>query len=156
MSTDMYLKVEGVSGESKDSNHNGWTDITSFSWGATQQGNTGGAVGKVNFSDLHITAPVDKSVTALIKYCATGKYVNKVELSLCRAGGQQIEFLKITLQDVLVTTVDFSGATKDDKLAVTYCFQAAKVRQQYWETTSSGGKGAETSAGWDIKENREI
>ncbi|MGM1297337.1 type VI secretion system tube protein Hcp, partial [Enterobacter hormaechei] len=28
MAIDMFLKVEGVTGESKDSNHNGWTDIT--------------------------------------------------------------------------------------------------------------------------------
>lgn len=31
MAIDMFLKVEGASGESKDSNHKGWTDITSFS-----------------------------------------------------------------------------------------------------------------------------
>lgn len=31
MAIDMFLKVEGVTGESKDSNHTGWTDITSFS-----------------------------------------------------------------------------------------------------------------------------
>ena len=35
MAIDMFLKVEGVTGESKDSNHTGWTDITSFSWGAS-------------------------------------------------------------------------------------------------------------------------
>ncbi|MXG36345.1 type VI secretion system tube protein Hcp, partial [Escherichia coli] len=28
MAIDMFLKVEGVTGESKDSNHTGWTDIT--------------------------------------------------------------------------------------------------------------------------------
>ena len=35
----MFMKVDGVTGESKDSNHTGWTDITSFSWGASQPGN---------------------------------------------------------------------------------------------------------------------
>lgn len=30
MAIDMFLKVDGVTGESKDSNHSGWTDITSF------------------------------------------------------------------------------------------------------------------------------
>lgn len=39
MAIDMFLKVEGVTGESKDSNHISWTDITSFSWGASQPGN---------------------------------------------------------------------------------------------------------------------
>jgi hypothetical protein len=30
MAIDMFLKVDGVTGESKDSNHTGWTDITFF------------------------------------------------------------------------------------------------------------------------------
>lgn len=38
MAIDMFMKVDGVTGESKDSNHTGWTDITSFSWGASQRG----------------------------------------------------------------------------------------------------------------------
>ncbi|HBB6715541.1 TPA: type VI secretion system tube protein Hcp, partial [Serratia marcescens] len=42
-----------------------------------------------------------------------------------------------------------------DTVGVTYSFQAAKVKQQYWEQSDKGGKGAESSAGWNIKENRE-
>ncbi|SUB69212.1 Hemolysin-coregulated protein (uncharacterized) [Pluralibacter gergoviae] len=38
MAIDMFLKVEGVTGESKDSHHTGWTDITSFSWGRIPAG----------------------------------------------------------------------------------------------------------------------
>ncbi|EMB4325779.1 hypothetical protein RJ492_004224 [Pluralibacter gergoviae] len=36
-----------------------------------------------------------------------------------------------------------------------YAFQASKVKQQYWEQTAQGGKGAESTAGWNIKENKE-
>ena len=72
MAIDMFLKVEGASGESKDSNHKGWTDITSFSWGASQPGNMGvgggGGAGKVCFNDLHVNALVDKSTPALLKH----------------------------------------------------------------------------------------
>ncbi|BAN98234.1 Hcp1 protein [Plautia stali symbiont] len=58
MAIDMFLKVDGVTGKSKDSNHTGWTDITSFSWCATQPSNMsvggGGGAGKVNFNDLRL------------------------------------------------------------------------------------------------------
>ncbi len=159
MSIDMYLKVDGVTGESKDSNHSGWTDITSFSWGATQPGNMsvggGGGAGKVSFNDLHINAKIDKSVTAILKNCASGKHVGSVQVSVCKAGGTQVEYTRITLTDVLVTSVQFVGSEHDDTLGVTYSFQASSVKQQYWEQSTSGGKGAETSAGWNIKENKE-
>ncbi|ENZ9095861.1 MULTISPECIES: Hcp family type VI secretion system effector [Enterobacteriaceae] len=160
MAIDMYMKVDGVTGESKDSNHTGWIDIDSFSWGASQPGNMyvggGGGVGKVNFNDLHVNALIDKSVTALLKNCASGKHLAKVELSVCKAGGTQVEYAKITLEDVLVTSVQYTGAKSGDTIGVSYAFQASKVKQQYWEQSTSGGKGAESSGGWNIKENKEV
>ena len=159
MAIDMFMKVDGVTGESKDSNHTGWTDITSFSWGASQPGNMsvggGGGAGKVNFNDLHVNALIDKSTTALLKNCASGKHLAKVELSICKAGGSQVEYARITLEDVLVTAVNYNVSDNGDTLGMTYSFQASKVKQQYWEQSASGGKGAESSAGWDIKGNKE-
>ena len=37
MAIDMFLKVEGVTGESKDANHASWIDVLSFNWGAAGQ-----------------------------------------------------------------------------------------------------------------------
>lgn len=159
MAIDMFLKVDGASGESKDAHHKGWTDITSFSWGASQPGNMsvggGGGSGKVNFNDLQINAKIDKSTTPILKHCASGKHLAKIEVSVCKAGGGQVEYNRITLEDVLVTSVQFTGENDDETVGVTYAFQAAKVKQQYWEQTDTGSKGAESQTGWNIKENRE-
>lgn len=159
MSIDLFMKVDGAAGESKDSNHTGWTDITSFTWGAVQPGNMGvgggGGAGKVAFADLAVNAPIDKSTPALLKYCATGKHLPSVEISVCKAGGGQVEYAKIILTDVLVTAVNYVGANANDLVGINYSFQAAKVEQQYWEQNSQGGKGAEVRAAWDIKQNCE-
>ncbi|MDT0139567.1 type VI secretion system tube protein Hcp [Acidovorax sp. PRC11] len=159
MSVDMFMKVEGASGESQDSNHKSWTDIRSFSWGATQPNSmatgSGAGAGKVTFHDLSIVAKMDKAYPAVLKHCSTGKHLGQVEISMCKAGGTQIEFGKITLTDVLVTSVTVSGTDGSDAVLVNYAFQAAKVKTQYWEQTNQGGKGAESSAGWNVKENKE-
>lgn len=159
MSVDMFMKVEGASGESKDSNHTGWTDIDSFTWGAIQphsMSSGGGAgVGKVAFQDLNVVAKMDKCYPAVLKHCATGKHLGKVEISLCKAGGSQIEYGKIELTDVLVTSVIVSGTSSGESTVVNYSFQAAKIKTQYWEQTNQGGKGAESQMGFDIKQNRE-
>ncbi|EKP4478785.1 type VI secretion system tube protein Hcp, partial [Cronobacter dublinensis] len=69
MAIDMFLKVEGVTGESKDANHSNWIDVLSFNWGAAQPGNMsvggGGGAGKVNFQDLAVQAIVDKGTPAI-------------------------------------------------------------------------------------------
>ncbi|EGT4388898.1 type VI secretion system tube protein Hcp [Cronobacter sakazakii] len=160
MAIDMFLKVEGVTGESKDANHASWIDVLSFNWGAAQPGNMavggGGGTGKVNFQDLAVQAIVDKGTPAVLKFCASGKHVNKVELSVCKAGGQQVEYSKIVLEDVLVTRTEFTGVGQTDTVLVSYYFQAAKVNFHYWEQSNQGTKGAETKAGWDIKQNKEL
>ena len=156
----MFMKIDGANGESKDSNHKNWSDIVSFSWGATQPGNmaSGGGLGagKASFNDLHVVARIDKAAPAVMKHCASGKHLGKIELSVCKAGGQQVEYSKITLEDVLVSSVQLSGELNSESVVVNFAFQAAKVKQQYWEQTEQGGKGAESLVAWDIKQNKEV
>jgi type VI secretion system secreted protein Hcp len=160
MAIAMYLKVDGVTGESHDSNHKNWSDIHSFTWGAEQPGNMavggGGGAGRIQFLDLSVQAFIDKGTPAILKFCASGKHVSKVEISVCKAGGEQIEYSKIVLEDVLVTGTKFGGISETEGFIVNYYFQSAKVNLHYWEQSSNGTKGAETKAGWNIKENKEI
>ncbi|WP_314419834.1 type VI secretion system tube protein Hcp [Pseudescherichia vulneris] len=160
MSTDLFLKIDGITGESQDSNHKGWINIDSFTWGASQPGNMsiggGGGAGKVQYRDLSVLTHIDKATPAIMRYVSLGKHMNKVELSVCKAGGSQIEYCHITLEDVLITNVVFNGTTNRDLIGLSYQFQASKVKTQYWEQSASGGKGAETQSGWDIKGNKEV
>jgi len=163
MAASMFMKVDGTTGESQDDKHKGWVDIQSFSWGASQPGSMaaggGGSTGKASFNDLYVTAFMDKATPAIIKHCATGKHLPKVEVTACKSGGDQMEFAKITLEEVLVTSAQVKGADPadpDERLLMSYGFQAARVRKQYWEQTDNGGKGAEVSVAWNIKENREM
>lgn len=160
MSTDLFLKIEGITGESQDANHKGWINADSFSWGAMQPGamstGGGGGAGKVEYLDLSVVAKIDKGTPAIMRYLSNGKHIGKVDISICKAGGKQIEYCRITLEEVLITAVRFTGATKDDIIGITYNFQAARVKNQYWEQSASGTKGAESQSGWNIKENKEI
>lgn len=160
MAIDMFLKVDGVTGESKDANHKNWVDALSFNWAASQPGNMsvggGGGAGKVQFRDLNVQAVIDKATPAIMKYCASGKHVAKVELSICKAGGNQVEYTRVVLEDVLVSATEFNGVGNTDAILVNYYFQPAKVNLHYWEQADKGNKGAESKSGWDIKQNKEI
>ena len=46
---DYFLKIDGLDGESRDSKHKGEIEISSFSWGMSQQG-SGAAGSGVNLS----------------------------------------------------------------------------------------------------------
>ncbi|QKJ86540.1 type VI secretion system tube protein Hcp [Paramixta manurensis] len=159
MSTDIFLNIDGIQGESQDANHKGWINVTSFTWGANQPGNMkvggGGGAGKVHYRDLTVQSQLDKAAPAIMRYVSNGKHINKVELSLCKAGGNQMEYCRITLEDVLITNALFNGKTNSDIIGMSWEFLSAKVKTQYWEQAASGGKGAESQSSWNIKENRE-
>lgn len=158
MAVDMFMKVEGCSGESQDANHKSWTDVASVQWGITQPGSMatggGGGAGKASFKDLTITAYVDKALPSIMSASASGKHLGQVEVSICKAGGTQVEYMHVTLTQVLVTDVNIVGTHNDERVLVTYSFQAAQSKTQYWEQTAQGGKGAESQMGWSIKENK--
>src|SRR5262245_10475584 len=79
MAVDMFLKLEGVKGESKDHKHGGEIHIESFSWGMNQTGahatGGGGGAGKVHVHDISFTKFVDKSSPTLMLFCAGGKHI---------------------------------------------------------------------------------
>jgi type VI secretion system secreted protein Hcp len=156
MAIDMFMLVDGAKGESADANHSGYSDVQNLSWGASQAASVsggGGGSGKVSFSDLTVTAALDSSTPALLKFCASGKHIPNIKISVCKAGGTQIEYSTIVLKDVLVTGTQFAGTAGGETMGVNYSFQAAKVEHHYWVQGKDGSKGAESQMGWDVKQN---
>ena len=158
MALDIFMRIDGITGESKDAHHKNWIDVHNFTWGASQPNTLttggGGGAGKVNFQDLKVTAAIDKAAPTILKHSAIGRHIPKLEISVCKAAGEQIEYSRITLDDVMVTGVEFDGSQNNEVLWVTYSFQAVKIKTQYWEQTERGGKGPETQMGYDIKQNK--
>ena len=114
MAVDMFLKFEGVDGESQDSAHTGEIDVLAWSWGMSQSGTMhaggGGGGGKVNVNDVSITKYVDKASPNLMKYCSNGSQVGEAILTVRKAGGKEpLEYIIITMTDVIVTSVSHRG-----------------------------------------------
>src|ERR1700680_3075544 len=128
MAIALFMKVDGATGESKNSVYTDTTELDSFHWGATQPSTMhtggGGGAGKVSFHDLTCVAPVDKAYPAILIKCASGEHISKVEIMGAKAGGDQVEYFKITLTDVIVSAVDVSGA-KGAEVVANYSYQAA-------------------------------
>jgi type VI secretion system secreted protein Hcp len=159
MTIALFMKVDGAPGESRNAKHKDWTDLESFNWGASQPSTMhvggGGGAGKVSFQDCTAVAPVDKSYPALLIKCASGEHISKVEVAASKAGGDEVEFFKVTLEDVIVTGVNVTGS-QGAVTMVTYSFQAGKVKSEYSVQTDKGTKGATSEFGWNIKENKKI
>ena len=65
MAIDMFLKIDGIQGESTDTHHSDEIDILSYTWGESQPGTassgTGAAAGRVTMQDFHFTMRVNRA-----------------------------------------------------------------------------------------------
>src|SRR5215210_5284318 len=107
MAVDMFLKLGDIKGESQDKVHNGEIDVLAWSWGMANSGTThmgsGGGSGKVSVQDISFTKYVDSASNALIMHCCEGKHITKANLVCRKAGGKPLEYIKIDLEDVVIS-----------------------------------------------------
>ena len=101
MAVDMFLKLDGIKGESTDSKHGGEIHVESISFGMTQTGahgtGGGGGAGKVNVQDITAGMYVEKSTPAFLAHCASGKHIPTGLITYRKAGDKPLEYLKIKL-----------------------------------------------------------
>jgi type VI secretion system secreted protein Hcp len=132
MAVDMFLKIDGVEGESQSSKHKGEIEILSFSWGLSQtagQPGSGGGAGKVNAQDFSIVKLLDTATPQLIELACRGQHVGSALLTLARSGGkEQQEYLKIKLTDILVSSYSTGGSSQGIPAEqVSFSFQDIEV-----------------------------
>ena len=60
---------------------------------------------KVTVQDVNVTKYVDKSSPNLTNTCCTGKHYPEVIITVRKAVDKSVEYLKITMTDVFVTSI---------------------------------------------------
>jgi len=157
MAVDMFLKLDGIKGESQDHKHKDEIHIESFSWGMNQTGahgtGGGGGAGKVSVQDISVTKYLDKSSPELMLHCANGKHIKEGLITVRKAGENPVEYLKIKLTDILVSSLQHAGHGSD-LLTESLSLNFAKFNVEYQEQGADGkAKGGPVVMGWDIKQN---
>lgn len=162
MAYDVFIDIDGIPGESLDAKYKDKIAVRSFSFGVAQSGtfahNSGGGAGKADFSALKFLKHTDSATHLLFLHCANGQHIKQATLIVRKAGGEQRDFLKILLTDVLVQSFssvgDPNGPEHQPLEEVTLGFSAIKV--SYAKQKQDGSMEAFKDAGWSVKENRKL
>ena len=159
MAVDMFIKVDGVTGESKDSKHKGEIDVLAWSWGLSNSGSFhtggGGGSGKANFQDLSFTKYVDASSPALLLAGANGDHFATALLTVRKAGKTPLEYIKITLKKVLVTSISTGGSGGEDRLTENVTLNFAEMGIAYQDQKDDGTGAPAKEFKWKIEENKQ-
>lgn len=157
MAVDMFLKLDGIKGESVDSKHKDEIAVLAWSWGMSNSGSAhlggGAGSGKVNVQDLSLTKYIDVSSPDLMLSSCNGKHIAKAQLTVRKAGENALEYLIIKLEDILVASVSTGGSGGEDRLTENITLNFAKVDVEYTQQDAKGGAGAKPKMGWDIPAN---
>ena len=157
MAIDMFIKIDNIKGESQDDAHKGETDVLSWSFGASQSGSMhiggGGGSGKVNVNDLSFVKWVDKGSTDLMLACCKGTHLKKAVLVCRKAGDTPLEYLTITMEDLLVSSYSTGGSGGEDKLTENVSLNFAKIKIDYIEQKQDGSAGEKPKMAWNIQSN---
>jgi type VI secretion system secreted protein Hcp len=159
MATNIHLKIDGIDGESLDAAHSKEIDVQSFKWGGTNKGTSavgsGSGAGRAEVQDLTVTKYVDKATANLFKACMKGTHIKEIVLTAGRAGGDVVEYAKITLNQCLISSVQFLGADDSDRIQETVSINFASCKLDYTPQKADGSKDAVVSAQWNIAKNAE-
>jgi len=141
---DMFLKIEGVPGESQDVRHQDWIEILSYKYGM-QESSAG--VGPIEHQDFSVTKCLDKATPKLALHCCNQSQILQASLELCRPDTNDPPVYTITLEDVIITSVTPSGG-----VSVSEILPVEEVTFNYgtieWEYLANDGNTI--FAGWDV------
>ena len=161
MAADIYLKLEGIEGESTDHVHRGWVECASVAWAIGQLGKSSGSaagghtIERSDHQDIILGKVADRATPLLLQACSAGATIPSAQLDFMRAdsNGQRVKYFEVKLENVLVAVVlptIAPGELLHEQVGLRY----AKISWRYSRQSISGGLAGCTVGGWDLSRNR--
>lgn len=159
MAVDMFLKIDSIKGESQDDKHKGEIEVLSWNWGVVQTGTThiasGGGAGKASVEDISITKYLDRASPILLKHCLSGIHIKEALLTVRKAGGKPLEYVKMKMKDAIISSVRTGGSGREEQLTETLSINFANVEFEYVPQKADGSGDASIPITWNIAKNAE-
>lgn len=153
-----FLELDGIDGESQDSEYQGKIEVQSLSWGGSNNSSfahgTGSGIGKGHVSDITLSKYVDHSSLQLFKNCITGKVMSTGKLTLLKLQAEtKIPYFVVGLTNVVVTGYQLSGHGGGELPMESVTLHFQKFNSEYKPQGDSGSAEGNVEFGWDIQQN---
>ncbi len=126
MASTMYMLMDGIKGESTDSTHKDWIEVTAFTHSITVpiiSGIEGGkSTGRAQ-ETFTISKLMDSSSPQLYDACANGRHFRTVQVDFLRAGDAFVKYLSVQMEDFLlsaITSTTDPDGPPTDRLSLVY------------------------------------
>lgn len=140
---DTFAKIGNIKGESQDDKHKDQIDVLSWSWGVVDaKKKKPGACGL----ELAVDKRIDAATPALMLSAVQGNVIPLATLTVRKSGANPVEFLMITMNDVIITSVTPSVGKELVELSETMTLAYASATISYSPTKPDGTLGPAITA----------
>ncbi|NLP64346.1 Hcp family type VI secretion system effector [Paraburkholderia sacchari] len=152
---DIFIKIDGIAGESQDATHPDEIEVLHWGWAVTQKSNmhsgSGGGAAKASVEDLSFTHQIDRASPNLAGYAFRGQHITKAVLTMRKAGGVPLEYYRITMYDVVITHVEpaAGGSLALEHVKLSF----ARMKKEYLVQNAIGGSQGMVTTLIDVKAN---
>jgi type VI secretion system secreted protein Hcp len=152
----MYMKIEGINGESKDSKHTDWIDVLAWGFGidqASSSGFSGVTVAKANVQQVWFDHYADRSTAAMWQKSLEGKSIAKAQLHCCRISGDMGTYLDVTLSNVVISQITVQGATNSPRTIERVGLSFTEIKAESKGQDEKGNLNAGSQVTWKVQKN---
>lgn len=146
----VFMKLDGVDGESTAPGHEDWIDLLSMGVSIDRPVDSG-RTGAAKLENFKFGKEIDKSTPLLMRaLVAAGNYPRvQIEFTKRIATGQEVTYMKYELENVVITSYSMSGDSDAAPLE-TVSLNFEKVKITYTPYNSSGQQsGSPVEMTWD-------
>jgi len=166
MAIDLFLKIDGIKGESTDSKHKDEVELLSFEHSLVNQskvgsGTSGSGAGKPVFGALNLVARTNLASPTLFQAAATGDHFKKAVLTVRKSGKGQQEYHTIELGEVYVSSfsngyMPVEGKEEEvehvDRIGLSY----KTIKLSYKPQSADGAMGAPAIGQFNLGTNNTL
>jgi type VI secretion system secreted protein Hcp len=162
MAIEIFLRLDGITGESQKSGAEGWIEIFSFSNGASNPSSvafgTGSGAGKVDLSSLSLQKQLDVSSPDLFLKCCNGTHIATGNMIVREAtGGNTTQvYFQYDMTEVFVDSISWGGAAGGGKPSESCSMSAKSLQVTYTPQGTDGSLGSKITQGWNVTTNSQL
>lgn len=162
MAIEIFLKLDGITGESEKKGAEGWIEIFSFSNGASNPSSvafgTGSGAGKVDLSSLSLQKQLDKSSPFLFANCCSGTHIATGQMIVREATGSETTqtYFQYDMKEVFIDSISWGGAAGGGKPSESVSVSTKSLQITYTPQNSDGSLGNKIVKGWNVATNAAI
>jgi type VI secretion system secreted protein Hcp len=161
MAVDMFLKLDGVTGGSRNYSYKGWSDVISYGWGMVSNRSSSKVSDKdkTSFREISISKLISTDSTSIMTLYAEGKTIDFAELKIVPVTNKKSDkpkYLTLHMEDVLVKSIVTGGETSNDFFNEKIILLFDRVKYEYYAPVVAGAvdEPPEYIFDWDIEKNK--